>query len=132
DHVGLTALAGLRTGDAATYAGGGDEGSLAAALRVAYEIGLGVRASRVSASLGGRVAYDTFVLGDARTYGMTLPLVAALGVRAGDRTTVTLRGHYGEWLVDASAAGAGVAIDQAGLLLLAGLEQLKMPATVSL
>ncbi|MBX3204639.1 MAG: CHAT domain-containing protein [Labilithrix sp.] len=132
DAIRAALYVGLRTSDAATYASGAEEGSLSGGARGGYEMALGYRGSSFQAFVGGDATYSTFVLGDARTYGVTAPAIALLGFRAGDDTFVGLRGHYGKWIVDQESAGAEVSLDLDGFVLRAGLEELKMPVTVSL
>jgi CHAT domain-containing protein len=132
DDLLVSAMAGLRTSDGAKYASGEDEGSLAAGFRSGYELALGVRESSFNVFVGGQAMYNTFLLGDVRTYGSTLPLIAFVGIRPGGSTTVGLRGQYGKWLVDQETASATLSVDMNGLVIRAGLEELKMPASVSL
>lgn len=132
DAVQGSVFAGLRTSDAVTYASAAEEGSLAGGLRGGYELALGYRGSSFQVFAGGNATYNTFVVGDARTYGVTAPAIALLGLRAGDATFIGLRGRYGKWIVDQEIAGVDLSFDLDGLVLRAGLEELKMPATVSL
>lgn len=132
DSLLLSLFAGLRTSDGTKYASGNDEGGLAGGLRSGYELALGYRGSSFQIFGGGQATYNTFVLGDARTYGVTLPAIVLLGIRAGDASFIGLRGHYGKWLVDQETAGVALSLDLDGFVLRAGLEELKMPVTVSL
>ncbi|MBX3197288.1 MAG: CHAT domain-containing protein [Labilithrix sp.] len=125
-------FAGLRTTDAVTYAGGAEEGSLSGGLRGGYELALGYRGSSFQVFAGGNATYNTFVLGDARTYGVTMPAIALLGIRASDDTLLGVRGQYGKWIVDQEIAGVDVSLDLDGIVFRVGLEELKMPVTVSL
>lgn len=132
DELLLSLFAGLRTSDGTKYASATDEGSLAGGFRSGYELALGYRGSSFQLFAGGQAMYNTFVLGDARTYGVTLPAIALLGIRTGDSTFIGLRGQYGKWFVDQETAGAALTLDLDGFVLRAGLEELKMPVTVSL
>ena len=125
-------LAGVRTGDAATYPNGSDEGSLSGGLRTGYELAAGYRGSTHILFAGGQWMYNTFILGDVRTYGSTMPLIAWLGIRATSDTSIGIRGQYGKWFVDQETAGAMLTVDTDGLLLRAGIEELKLPSSVSL
>lgn len=132
DAALLSLLAGFRTSDGATYSSGTDEGSFAAGFRAGYELALGVRSSSVQGFVGAQAMYSTFVLGDARSYGSTLPLVALVGFHATGSTWIDLRGQYGKWIVDQETASAAISFDIDGLVLRGGVEELKMPASVSL
>ncbi len=131
--AGITSLlVGGRTSDATKYRGGEEEGGLSGGFRGGYELALGARGGGFSAFVGGQAMYNTFVLGDVRTYGTTLPLIALLGFRAGRTTFVGLRGQYGKWLLDQETASAALSVDLDGFVLRGGVEELKMPTTVSL
>ena len=131
DAVNLAVLVGARTSDAQKYPDG-DEGSLAAGFRTAYEMALGYRGRSVSLFAGAQAMYTALLLGDARTYGLTVPLIALLDFRVSGNTFVGLRGSYGKFLVDQETVGGSLSIGWDDPFLLAGIEQLKMASSVSL
>lgn len=130
DAVNLAVYAGARLSDGARYADG-EEGSLAGGFRSGYEMALGMRGASYSVFAGAQAMYTTLLLGDARTYGLTLPLIALVDFRVGS-TFVGLRGSYGRFLVDQEMVGAALSLTWGEAFLLAGIEQLRMPASVSL
>jgi CHAT domain-containing protein len=133
DDVLVTALAGLRTSDAAKYRNGEEEGSLSGGFRGGYELALGYRGSSVNAFVGAQAMYNTFVLGDARAYGTTAPLIAFIGFHpSSGGTAIGLRGEYGQWIVDQETAGAMLTVNTGGVVLRAGVQEMKMPISVSL
>jgi CHAT domain-containing protein/tetratricopeptide (TPR) repeat protein len=131
DAYNLSVLVGARTSDAVKYADG-DESTLSGGFRTGYEAALGVRAKSFSFFAGAQAMYTALLIGDARTYGLTLPIIALFDFRIGDETFVALRGSYGRFLVDQETIGGSIAIHFEETFLLAGVEQLKMPASVSL
>jgi CHAT domain-containing protein len=131
DAYNLSVLVGARTSDAVKYADG-EESTLSGGFRTGYEAALGVRAKSFSFFAGAQAMYTALLIGDARTYGLTLPIIALFDFRIGDATFVALRGSYGRFLVDQETIGGSIAIHFEETFLLAGIEQLKMPASVSL
>jgi CHAT domain-containing protein len=131
DAFDISVLVGARTSDAVKYADG-DESTLSGGFRTAYEAALGVRAKSWSFFAGGQARYTALLIGDARTYGLTLPIVALLDFRVGDETFIALRGQYGKFLVDQETVGGSIAIHFEETYLLAGVEQMKMTSSVSL
>lgn len=130
DAAVATGLLGLRTSTATTYSDGTDEGSFMTGFRGGYEAALGVRTGDLSVFGGAEAMYNTFVIGDAKSYGFTLPLLAIVSARVGDSTTLSARGTYGQWIVDQEVAGASLTMHFTESWLSFGFEELKMPATV--
>ena len=131
DAFDISVLVGARTSDAVKYVDS-DESTLSGGFRTGYEAALGVRAKSWSFFAGGQARYTALLIGDARTYGLTLPIVALFDFRVGDETFVALRGQYGKFLVDQETIGASIAIHFEETYLLAGVEQMKMTSSVSL
>jgi hypothetical protein len=129
DAVTLAVYAGARTSDGTKYVGA-DEWDFAAGFRTAYELALGVRGSSFSVYGGMQANYTSLILGDARTFGLTTPIIGLVDFRVGD-TFVGLRGSYGKFLVDQEIVGASLSLNWGEVFLLGGVEQLKMAATVS-
>lgn len=123
--------AGMRTSSGTEYASGESEGIFGLGGRLGYELALGVRGSGFGFYVGGQALYNTFVLGDVRTYGLTAPLIGILNVPLGE-IPVGLRGSYGKWLVDQETVGGSISFGFKSVDLRFGIEQLKMPASVSL
>ncbi|HVJ94503.1 MAG TPA: CHAT domain-containing protein, partial [Labilithrix sp.] len=133
DAALLSVYAGARTSEGVSYAGGEDEGFLSGGFRGGYELAVGMRGASWNAFVGGRVVYNTFIIGDARTYGATLPLIGMVGFRTSSNTFVSVRGHYGKWIFDQETAGALLSLTlKESLVVRGGVEQLKMPTSVSL
>jgi len=130
DAVNLAVYAGARTSDGTKYVDA-QEGDFAAALRAGYEMALGVRGNAFSLYGGMQALYTSLIIGDARSFGLTLPLVGLFDFRVG-KTFVGLRGTYGKFIVDQETVGGSLSINWDDVFLLGGIEQLKMPATVSL
>ena len=131
DAFDISVLVGARTSDAVKYADG-DESTLSGGFRTGYEAALGVRAKSWAFFAGGQARYTALLIGDARTYGLTLPIVALFDFRVGDAAFVALRGQYGKFLVDQETIGGSIAIHFEETYLLAGVEQMKMTSSVSL
>lgn len=122
---------GFRTSSGTKYASGEDEGSFGAGMRLGYELALGARIQAFGFFAGAQAMYNTFVLGDIRTYGVTAPLLGIFRVKIAD-VPFELRGTYGKWIVDQEVAGASLTVDFDDFYLRLGAEQLKMPVSVSL
>lgn len=131
DAFDISVLVGARTSDAVKYVDS-DESTLSGGFRTGYEAALGVRAKSWSFFAGGQARYTALLIGDARTYGLTLPIIALFDFRVGDETFVALRGQYGTFLVDQETIGGSIAIHFEETYLLAGVEQMKMTSSVSL
>ncbi|MDB4946410.1 MAG: tetratricopeptide repeat protein [Labilithrix sp.] len=132
DSLDLSVLVGARTSDAVKYDAGTEEGTLSGGFRAGYEAALGVRANSWSLFAGGQARYTALLIGDARTQGLTLPVIALFDFRVGDETFVALRAQYGRFLVDQETLGGSIAIHFAETYLLGGVEQMRMPSSVSL
>lgn len=131
DALMTSVFAGARTSDAAQYSNGEEEGAGSYGARAGYELALGLRTGDFGIFAGAQAMYNTFALGDVRTYGTTTPLLGIIDFSAFD-TPISLRGTYGRLLVDQEIAGASIAFGFSEVDVRLGIEELKMPTTVSL
>jgi hypothetical protein len=131
DSALASLYAGFRTSTGTPYGNDEKEGSFGFGMRLGYELALGARTSDFGVFAGAQAMYNTFVLGDIRTYGVTAPLLGIVRVKIAD-VPFELRGTYGKWLVDQEVAGASLKIVFKSMDVRFGAEQLKMPVSVSL
>lgn len=125
---------GGRTSDTTHYPGGdelSDESSFAYGLRGAYELAPGIRTHGIGFYAGAMVEYASFALGDARTYGTSLPLLAMFQFSLGG-VPIGLRGTYGKWIVDTEVMSGGITFAFSAFDLRLGFERFKMDSSISL
>lgn len=124
---------GGRTSDTTHYPGGdelSDESSFAYGFRGAYELAPGVRTHGIGIYAGAMVEYASFAIGDARTYGATLPLLAMINFGIGG-VPIGLRGTYGKWIVDQEAMSAALSFGFSAFDLRLGFDRFKMDSSIS-
>lgn len=131
DAVAGAVYFGGRTTHAMRYPGGTDESSFAYGARASYELAPGVRYRGFGVYLGAMVEYGTYGIGDARTYGTTLPLLAIVQLPLGG-VPIGLRGTYGKWIVDQEVISGSLAVGFGSFDLMFGVMQSKLDASVSL